>query len=109
MSDHLTFKANWKRNHCYVDKDCFKRDMEFFIVFVRKTNLPVKHVKAPPPSNVILLIIQRRYSCCGSICLCFGVEFLCCLNFMYVFVFFILVKFGNFWEIDVHSVYVMIS
>ena len=34
----------------------------------------------------ILLVVPRRYFCCESICLCFGVDFLCCLKLMHVFI-----------------------
>ena len=41
--------------------------------------------------------------------LCFGVEFLCCLNFMYVFYSFSLLSLGNCvaenWKIAAHSAY----
>ena len=40
-----------------------------------------------PPSNFILLIVPRRYFCYGSNVLCFGVDFLCCLSLMHVFIF----------------------
>ena len=34
--------------------------------------------------NFILLMVQRRYFCCGCVFLCFGVEALFCLHLMYV-------------------------
>ena len=39
--------------------------------------------------------------------LCFGVEFLCCLNFMYVFVFYLSSSYrvAAYWERAAHSAY----
>ena len=45
-----------------------------------------------PPSNFILLTFQGETSVVVLILLCFGVEFLCSLSLMYVFIF--LVQFG---------------
>ena len=39
-----------------------------------------------PAINFILLIVPRRYFCCGSICFMFWCYiFLCCKNLMHVF------------------------
>ena len=40
-----------------------------------------------PYSNFILLIVPRRYFCCGSNCFVLWSRFLCCLSLMYVFIF----------------------
>ena len=47
---------------------------------------------SPAPSSFIFLIFQGDTSVVVLFALCFGVEFLCCLNLMYVFI--VLVKFG---------------
>ena len=52
---------------------------------------PCKIDLNPSPSNFILMIVPMRLFCCGSV-LCCGVEFLCCLKIVYVFI--DLVKFG---------------
>ena len=52
----------------------------------------MNHCRFKPASNFILLIVPRRYFCCGSFCfMSWCLKFLCCWLLMYVFIF--LVKF----------------
>ena len=67
--------------------------------------------KSKPASNFILLFVSRRCFCCGSYCLCLGVEF-CAVCTLCAFSYFEL-GLGNsvatYWEIVAHSAYNMFS
>ena len=55
---------------------------------------------SPPPSNGILLIVPSDTSVVVSFVLCFGVDFLCCLNRMHVFIFCL-----SYWKIAAYDVF----